>query len=172
MRNTKASDVNSQHSSIVSHKDPTSIKDKIYQRLLLKMGKQFGDDPETIKIIAGVIKLYVKDGSQIQAKDLDNLEQDIFKRLCNTNNNIALDAFHPRLVEKAERKKLGGFDQFGGTKFEKKEFLLEKRAQEEPITPIAASTTRAQTSNQGFRKHSNFFKLNSRNLQNVTSVQA
>ena len=81
-------------------------------------------------------------------------------------------------MEKAERKKRGGFDQFGGTafdkptKFESKESMFENRAQETAITPMAATPTRAQTSNQGFRKHSNFFKLNSRNLQNVTSVQA
>ena len=102
------------------------------------------------------------------------MEQDIFKRLSNANNSIALDAFHPRLVEKASRKTRGGFDQFGGTAFDKPTKLESKEyaSQETVITPMAATPTRAQTSNQGFRKHSNFFKLNSRNLQNVTSVQA
>ena len=90
-----------------------------------------------------VIKHHVKDGSQIQAKDLDNIEQDIFKRMCNTSNNIALDAFHPRLVEKAERKKRGGFDQFGGTNFESKEFAFDKRVQETAITPVGVTTARA-----------------------------
>ena len=113
------------------------------------MCKQFGDDPNTLKVIRNVIQLYVKDGSQLQAKDLDNVEQDIFQRLSNTNNNIALDVFHPRLVEKAERRKLSGFDKFGGTKLESKEFRFGAEMSPEKVkTPtVTTGAARAQTSN-------------------------
>ena len=82
----------------------TSTKDKIQQRLLLKMGKQFGDDAETLKIISGVIRTHLKDGRKIKPEDIDSIEHEIFTRISNTNTNIALDVFHPRLVEKSNRK--------------------------------------------------------------------
>ena len=38
-------DAESRQASVASStKDPISVKDKIFQRLLIKMGKQFGDD--------------------------------------------------------------------------------------------------------------------------------
>ena len=43
-------DVESRQASVASssQNDPGSVKDKIFQRLLLKMGKQFGDDSKTL----------------------------------------------------------------------------------------------------------------------------
>ena len=35
------------------------------------------------------------------------MEQEIFKRVSNTSTKIALDQFHPRLVDKAQKKNTG-----------------------------------------------------------------
>jgi len=55
-------DKSSIKSQTTSFKDPSSVKDKVVQRLFIKMGKQFGDDPYTLQVISNVIKLYTKDG--------------------------------------------------------------------------------------------------------------
>ena len=36
--------------------DPSEVKEKLVMRLLIKMQKQFGDDPETTSIISSVIR--------------------------------------------------------------------------------------------------------------------
>ena len=41
--------------SQITTKDPSSVKDKVVQRLLIKMGEQFGDDPFTLQVIGKVI---------------------------------------------------------------------------------------------------------------------
>ena len=104
-------DTDSRHSSQAT-KDPTSTKDKIFQRLLLKMGKQFGDDQATLKVISTVLQTYVQNGKPLKADDIDQMEHEIFKRISNTSSNIALDQFHPRLVTKAQ-KKVTGLDKHG-----------------------------------------------------------
>ena len=82
------STINSTTSSV---KDPASIKDKIYQRLLLKMGGKFGDDPGTLKVISSILQGYIKDGRKLKPDDIDQMETDIFQRLSNVSKNIALD---------------------------------------------------------------------------------
>ena len=65
------------------------------------MGKQFGDDPATMKIISNTLFAYIKEGQQLRPQDLDSMEKDIFQRLSNQARNIALDQFHPRLIANA-----------------------------------------------------------------------
>ena len=58
-------------STASSVKDPASIKDKICQRLLLKMGGKFGDDPGTLKVISAILQGYIKDGRKLKPDDID-----------------------------------------------------------------------------------------------------
>jgi len=76
------------------------------------MGKQFGDDESTLQIISNVIKGYMNSGKKLKAGDIDSMEDDIFKRLGNGSNQIALDQFHTRLVSNANKKSTG-LDKFG-----------------------------------------------------------
>ena len=41
--------------SQITTKDPSSVKYKVVQRLLIKMGEQFCDDPFTLQVIGKVI---------------------------------------------------------------------------------------------------------------------
>ena len=52
-------------------KDPLTVKDKLLQRLLMKMGKQFGDDPDTLQIISSVLQKKMKENSKLQPADID-----------------------------------------------------------------------------------------------------
>ena len=64
--------------SQITTKDPSSVKDKVVQRLLIKMGEQFGDDPFTLQVIGKVIWLYTKNGQALKPTDIDQMEKDIF----------------------------------------------------------------------------------------------
>lgn len=69
------------------------MKDKILQRLALKMGKIFGDDERTLTVISNVLNNRVKETNKLNAADIDQIEDDIFKRIANSSSNIVLDAF-------------------------------------------------------------------------------
>ena len=116
LRRTMMDDVHSRGGSVgsgVSSKDPNSIKDKVIQRLMMKMAKQFGDDPSTMQIISSVITSSVKEGQVLKPTDLDQMEKTIFQRLSNVAENIALDQFQPRLVANAHKTKKY-VDKYGG----------------------------------------------------------
>ena len=42
--------------------------------MILKMGKQFGDDQETLKVISNVLKQHMQDGKQLKSDDIDSME--------------------------------------------------------------------------------------------------
>lgn len=67
------------------------MKDRVIQRLVIKMGKQFGDDSVSLQIIVNVLKKHIKDGQDLCPQDIDLIEREIFQRLSNTSTNIALD---------------------------------------------------------------------------------
>ena len=54
----------------------------------------------------------MKDGRQLKPEDIDQMEEEIFQKLSNVNTNIALDAFHPRLVATGKRKNTN-LDKYG-----------------------------------------------------------
>ena len=95
----------------------------------------------------------MQDGKQLKSEDIDSMEQEIFQRVSNTSTKIALDQFHPRLVEKAQ-KKANGLNKHGVPIESIEVNTLENSPSRQP------QVDRAQTSNQGFRKYTNFFKLN------------
>ena len=70
------------------------------------MAKQFGDDAATMKIISKAIKTKMTESKeQLKPADIDQIENEIFKKLSNTNREIALDAFHPRLIANPNLKR-------------------------------------------------------------------
>ena len=68
---------------------------------MLKMGKQFGDDPFSMQVIVNVLGKHIKDGKDLTPSDIDSIEREIFQKLSNKHSNIALDQFHPRLIANA-----------------------------------------------------------------------
>lgn len=63
-------------------------------------------------MISTVLSNNLQDGKKLKPADLDQMEKDIFTRLSNLNQNIALDQFHSRLVTNAHIKRTG-LDKFG-----------------------------------------------------------
>ena len=134
-------------------KDPMLVKEKLFQRMIMKMGKQFGDDPNTLQIISSVVKNRMRKAETLRPDDIDKMENDIFQRLSNQARAIAIDAFHPRLVANANIKR-NGLDKHGMPIPNDNSFMSVMAPQNHQ-----SPTGRAQTTNQGYRKHSHFFKL-------------
>ena len=80
------------------------------------------------------------------------MEKDIFQRMSNTSTNIAIDQFHPRLVANAHIKH-SGLDKYGIPLHSGETSFIEDHSS------VTAANIRAQTSNQGFRKYTKFFKF-------------
>ena len=87
-----------------------------------------------------MLQNHIRDGKSLKPDDIDQIEVELFQRLGNTSKNIALDAFHSRLVPNAHIKRTG-LDKFG-VPIESIDNSFEKTA---PASPN--NNARAQTSN-------------------------
>ena len=74
-------------------------------RLLFKMQKQFGDDQATTDIISQVIKEKVQPSKSMMPNFIDEIEQEIFNRISNNLQNIAMNEFQPGLIGNAAKQK-------------------------------------------------------------------
>ena len=64
---------------------PLDVRDRIYNRIAIKMSKQFGTHERTTEIIHGVLDANLKGGKPLHPSDFDRIENEIFHRLQSQN---------------------------------------------------------------------------------------
>ena len=89
---------------------PSEVKERLMMRLMIKMEKQFGGDQNTQDVISRVIQEKVSQHRSMQTQVIDDIEQEIFNRISNNLQCVAINEFQPGLITNPNRQK---FRQFG-----------------------------------------------------------